>query len=183
MKLKVNSRILLAVVVTILLNGCSAPTSIWAVIVDTKGNPLPHQGVAITVTQAATTVNNATDDPTGAAQLPCKYAKYPVNITGSDGGVHKYSTVVLNADATPGTKINIVESSGTEVVKLPLRALSWNFAPLMPKGVSGFFLPEYYPIIRQTGRWRLSHLLTIQKSPSQVELRRAGYGLAGWITS
>ena len=121
MKVKLNSRILLAaaVVVTVLLNGCSAPSSIWAVVVDTKGNPLPHQGVNITVTQGAATVNAVPTDATGAASLPCKYAKYPVNITGSDGGVHKYSTAVLNADATPGAKINIVESTTTDVVKLP----------------------------------------------------------------
>ena len=122
MKVKVNSRILLgmAVVITVLLGGCSAPSSISAVVVDTKGNPLPHQGVNITVTQGGATVNTVPTDVTGAASLPCKYAKYPVNITGSDGGAHKYSTAVLNADATPGAKINITESSSTvEVIKVP----------------------------------------------------------------
>ena len=113
MKLKVNSRILLAMIaiVMLVLGSCSTPPTIAAIIIDQRGNPVPKAGVTVTATYNNQKTSTATTQSDGSAKLPLTNAVYPVVITASDN-IHEFSKFTLQAatDAAASQKITITES-------------------------------------------------------------------------
>lgn len=114
MKLKVNSRILLSIIasVVMLVSGCSTPPTVSIIIVDQRGTPIPKPGITVTATYNNQKTSTTTTLSDGSAKLPLNNAVYPVVITASDN-IHEFSKFTLGepGDATSASKITITEST------------------------------------------------------------------------
>ena len=111
MKLKVNTNLLLIMIIALGLSQCSTVPIVSVIIVDSKGNPVKTANIKVTITQiqSSTLLGAGSTDATGTANVSAKM-QYPATVTASDAAGDKFSVVTLKSNDDIANPVKVVEN-------------------------------------------------------------------------